>query len=98
MSIWWRGKSINGKRSLTSVSIPFPFILVLLGLFVAMIVPRLLTNDIPPSSAKYCFLVYAGFLLLFISKLFQFKIGMWTTWGCQHMPLLGKVFYLAGYV
>ncbi len=98
MSIWLYTKDKNNKRSLTSISIPYPLVILLLGLVFGIVAPPLISGRYPPGFLANSFIVGAGFFLLFIAKLFQFKAGIWTTWGWGNMPRIGKAYYLSGYI
>jgi len=97
MSIWWHSKNKSGKGTVTSVSIPFPLIFVFIACVIALFVPSMYSNPYSLIYKKYLYIVGVGFLLFFISKLFQYKKGIWTSWGMVDMPTFGKVCYLLGY-
>ncbi len=97
MSIWWYSKNKNGKGTVTSISIPFPVIFVMLACIVSLFVPLMNSPHVYYIYGKFIYSVGAGFLLFFISKLFQFKKGIWTSWGMVGMPIFGKGCYILGY-
>jgi len=98
MSIWWYGKDKDGKKSITSISIPYPIFVIVFGMIIAVVAPLLSSGKLPPQFIINTFFLCSGFLLFFISELYQFKRGIWTTWGWRDMPAIGKAFYLAGYL
>ncbi|OEU50535.1 MAG: hypothetical protein BA861_03270 [Desulfobacterales bacterium S3730MH5] len=99
MSIWLYGRRQDGEGSVTSVSIPYELIMVFLAMLFAMFAPGIFfTRNIDPAYGKTIFLVAAGFLMFALAKTLQFRRGVWFCWGMKQMPLLGKLFYVAGYV
>ena len=98
MSIWVYTKSKDGKRSLTSISVPYEFILLSLGLIAGIMGPALFSKDYPADFVRCAFFICCGFVLFLLAKLFQFSAGRWITWGWGGMPWLGKALYLTGYL
>ncbi|MDA8141747.1 MAG: hypothetical protein M0036_24140 [Desulfobacteraceae bacterium] len=98
MSYWWYSKDKEGKRWVTSISIPYELFPFFLCLIMAIVIPPLRNGKYPPRYLGDILLLGSGFILFFSSKLYQFKTGIWISWGWRNMPLIGKIFYLCGYL
>jgi hypothetical protein len=96
MSIWIYRKNESGKKSATSISFPF-FLITFFILYVGSTIAILIQNEIEQVFITCFWLIGIGFILLFISKIFPFSKGIWSSWGMKEMPIIGKVFYIGGY-
>ena len=96
MSIWIYSKNKAGKKSVTSISFPF-FLVTFFIVYVGSTITILIQYEIDPVFISCFWMIGIGFTLLFISKIFPFSKGIWSSWGMKEMPILGKVIYIAGY-
>ncbi len=98
MSFWFHRKDKDGKETITSVSVPIPLIMVLFPLFAIIVGPVLLAGDLRAKALQFSFVVVAGFISFFVSKVPQFKRGERFTWGTRHMGFGTKTLYVLGYI
>jgi len=96
MSIWIYRKNDAGKKSIYTVSIPFQLLFVIIGVIAAPLIPRYLHN-FQQLAIDSIIMTMAGFILLLISKISQFKKGIWNSWGSKQMRQPFKFLYWFGY-
>jgi hypothetical protein len=96
MSIWIYRKNKAGKKSVTSISFPFFLVIFFIG-YASSTIAILIQNEIDQVFITCFWFIGIGFILLFISKLFPFSRGVWSSWGMKEMLFIGKVLYIAGY-
>jgi hypothetical protein len=98
MSIWWYGKNKDGTRTVTSISVPYSLVAVFLACIVLIFAPTIFLEKPTDDIFKNVFFVGTGFVLFLISKLLQYKNGIWNSWGMKNMSLFGKLLYIFGYL
>ncbi len=98
MSFWFYRKDKDGKKMLTSVSVPLPLVMPFIALFFAVFGPFLFSDDLRAKATRFTILVVIGFLSFVASKVPQFRRGEWFTWGMRYMGIGTKTLYVLGYV
>ena len=98
MSIWIYGKNKDGKNTVTSISIPYELIIVLIGLIVSLIAPSIFSKDTHAITKESLYFMGIGFILFSIAKLSLFQKGVWISWGMHMMSLPFKLLYVFGYI
>jgi hypothetical protein len=96
MSIWIYRKGDDGKKSIYTVYIPFEILIVIIGVIAALLIPRYVHN-FQQLAIDSIIMTMAGFILLLISKISQFKKGIWNSWGSKQMRKPFKFSYWFGY-
>jgi len=97
LSFWWYKKEKGGKRIWYAIDIPFPLIVMIVGLFVAVyIIPSAGMHSQFIRNSFYSIAI--GYVLLFISKVSLLRQGITTSWGTSQMTKPFKMLYVVGYV
>ena len=97
MSFWIYQKNKDGKSSVTSVTVPFEMIIILLGLLAGLLFPRYFHNEVQFGKDALA-LTFLGFSLFLISKISLFQRGIWNSWGTKQMKKPFNWLYKVGYV
>ena len=96
MSIWIYRKNKTGKKSVTTISGPL-FLIMVFIIYTGSLTAIFIQKGIDPIFFTCFYLACIGFIFFVISKILQFSRGVWNSWGMKEMPIMGKVFYVAGY-
>jgi len=95
VSFWLYRKNKEGKKELYIVDFPFMLLVVVLGLFIGLFVPRYM-HDAPSIFQSSINFLITGVCILAVSKTPNFIKGKWASWGSREMNQVCKFFYYTG--
>ena len=97
MSFWWTTRDKSGRRHLWQIDFDPMIIIMVVGMLVAMIFPRLFRDPTRVIVLPFVVIV-AGLACLSVSKLSLYRKGVWFSFGPRLMSKGYASLYKVAYV